>query len=256
MGVRNMMETPCKILILVIFTLTLGEAKDDRDNMIEVKEIIMELKDELAATKDGLAATNDKLVATMEELAATKEELAATNDKLVATNDKLVDTNDKLVATKEEQMATKEELTNVTMTMKDELKMLQKEVTILRDSPFLHMCGSHYDLLSGSKTIPYSKLFYSSTNTEGGGLDITSGVFTSPWGGSYTVTWSTSSWTLSGSGNDIYLYKNSNKVEESRHYSVNYNGAYVSEQGGRTLTLYLAMGDTLHLYCDNCYDIK
>merc|ERR1712083_995761 len=198
MGVRNMMETPCKILILVIFTLTLGEAKDDRDNMIEVKEIIMELKDELAATKDGLAATNDKLVATMEELAATKEELAATNDKLVATNDKLVDT--------------KEELTNVTMTMKDELKMLQKEVTILRDSPFLHMCGSHYDLLSGSKTIPYSKLFYSSTNTEGGGLDITSGVFTSPWGGSYTVTWSTSSWTLSGSGNDIYLYKNNIRV--------------------------------------------
>merc|ERR1711874_674399 len=97
----------------------------------------------------------------MEELAATREEL---------------------VTTKEEQMSTK-----------DELKMLEKEVTIIRDSPYLHMCGSHYEELSyyQTKTVPYSKLLYSSTNTEGGGLDISSGVFTAPCAGSYTVTWST-----------------------------------------------------------------
>ena len=208
------METPCKILILVIFTLTLGEAKDDRDIMIE--EIIMELK-------DGLAATNDKLVATMEELVTTNYKLVATNDKLVATKEDLVATKDELAC-----------LTNVTMTTKDELKMLEKEVTIIRDPPNLHMCGSNYEVLSNynSKTIPYTKMLYSSTNTEGGGLDISSGVFTAPWGGSYTVTWSTSSWTFSGhTGNDIYLYKNSNKVEESRHFSYSNNGDFVYDQG-------------------------
>merc|ERR1712037_969896 len=128
-------------------------------------------------------------------------------------------------------------------------------VTILRDPPYLHMCGSHYAALSNynSMTITFSTLLYSATNTEGGGLDISSGVFTAPVGGSYTVTWSTSSGTDSGHSNYIYLYKNSNKVEESTHFSYNSNDLYVYEQGGRTLTLYLAMGDTLHLYCDSCH---
>ena len=35
----------------------------------------------------------------------------------------------------------------------------------------------------------YDKLIYSSTNVEGG-LDISTGQFTSGWPGSYTVTWS------------------------------------------------------------------
>ena len=160
----------------------------------------MELKDELAAVKD--------------ELASTKNEQLATKDKLVATTEELAG------------------VTNLTMTTKEELKMLEKEVTILRDPPHLHMCGSHYDKLQNynSKPITFSTLLYSATNTEGGGLDISSGVFTAPWGGSYTVTWSTSSDTHSGTYNDIYLYKNSNQVEESRHYSHNGN-SYVQEQG-------------------------
>merc|ERR1712083_839132 len=135
--------------------------------MIEVKEIIMELKDELAATQKELVAVKDELEFTKNEQLATKDGLSATNDKLVATMEKL--------------LATKEAI--VTITTKDELKMLEKEVTIIRDPPHLHMCGSHYDSIYGSNTIiTYSNLFYSSTNTEGGGLDITSGVFTAPLG--------------------------------------------------------------------------
>ena len=229
--------------------------------------------------KDELAATNDKLLATMEELEATKNEQLATKDGLEATKEELADAKEELQAikeaTKDELAHTKKDLTNLTMTMttKDELKMLEKKVTILRDSPYLHICGSHYDKLSFyySRTITFSKLFYSATNTEGGGLDISSGVFTAPWGGSYTVTWSTSSVSYIGHGNNIYLYKNSNMVEESKHWSYNSNDLYVYEQGnnyyyynnhyilpiigGRTLTLYLARGDTLHLYCEDCNDI-
>ena len=137
---------------------------------------------------------------------------------------------DELAAVKDEQLATKEEL----VTTKDQLKMLEKEVTILRDPPHLHMCGSYNGGLSNynSSTITFSKLLYSATNTEGGGLDITSGVFTAPWGGSYTVTWSINSVTYGSHTNFIYLYKNSNKVQESLLYSHNSDPSYyVNEQG-------------------------
>ena len=111
--------------------------------------------------------------------------------------------------------------------------MLEKEVTILGDPPHLHMCGSYNGGLSNynSSTITFSKLLYSATNTEGGGLDLMSGVFTAPWGGSYTVTWSIRSYSISRNDNIIYLYKNSNQVKESRHDSGNNNDHAVAEQG-------------------------
>ena len=58
-----------------------------------------------------------------------------------------------------------------------------------------------------------------------------SGVFTAPWGGSYTVTWSIRSYSISRNDNIIYLYKNSNQVKESRHDSGNNNDHAVAEQG-------------------------
>merc|ERR1711874_456858 len=97
-----------------------------------------------------------------------KDELAVTNDKLVATMEELADTKEELAHTKKDLNAALTNLTNVTITTKDKLKMLEKEVTILRDPPFLHMCGSNSGSLSGIwKHITYDKLFYSSTNTEG-----------------------------------------------------------------------------------------
>ena len=113
-----------------------------------------------------------------------------------------------------------------------------------------------------SGTISYTSLLYSSTNQEDGGLDITTGVFTAPWGGSYTVSWDTSAELEHGELVDIYLNKNGNNIEESRHSSYYGGNDYVSDQGkllltllyiiivyyiigGRTLVVYLAMGDTL-----------
>ena len=149
------METPCKILILVLFTLTLGEAKDERDILIEVKEIMMEWKEKVTRTEDNLAATKAELADIKAEQAATKAELANT----------------------------KKDLNNLTIATKEDMMMLEKEVTIIREPPYIHTCGSHYEYLSHyhSQTLPYSTLLYSATNTEGGGLDISSGIFTAPW---------------------------------------------------------------------------
>ena len=95
------------------------------------------------------------------------------------------------------------------------------EVTNLRYPPYLHSCGSHFEGLSiKSQTVPYTSLLYSSTNTEGGGLNIETGVFTSPHPGTYTATWSL---VAQNDRRDypviLYLYKNGKRIEEAQHYS-------------------------------------
>ena len=132
---------------------------------------------------------------------------------------------------------------------------LEREMSILKDPPYTFVCGSHSPTIStNQQTIPYTNLLYSSTNVDGAGLDISTGLFTSGHPGSYTATWS-----LSAHGKErvshveIYLRKNGGKVAESEHFSDLTAGEGESyEQGGRTIILHLDRGDTLDLYCDNC----
>merc|ERR1712179_183695 len=103
-----------------------------------------------------------------EDLDNIKEMMAEMNERLSLAEEKLAKTESELAATKNE---------------------LAKAVSDQAAPPYIHECGSHYDCLPASYgTIPFTSLLYSSTNTEGGGLNITTGVFTAPWGGSYTVS--------------------------------------------------------------------
>merc|ERR1712106_453469 len=230
MGSHFRMKTAVKICMLLgIFMITLVEPKDDLD--IIVKEMMMEMNGRMLLLEAELKTTK-------EELTATKEEL-----KLTATKEEL-----KLTATKEELSVTRDDLTS-----KDH--ELERDLSIIRNPPFIHSCGSISRTKITSQTLRYSKLLYSSTNTEGGGLDIATGVFTSPWPGSYTVTWSL--YAGDGAVNSqvqIYLRQNGQNIGESLHASgySGPSGSYVDDQGGRTLVLHLDMGDTLDLYCQDC----
>ena len=144
---------------------------------------------------------------------------------------------------------------------KDDLKVykemthdLQKQVLILRNPPWTFSCGSHYaGIMATSKEISYSKLLYSSSNVEGAGLDISSGVFSAGYPGTYTATWSLQARDDTGDGfMDIYLRKNAKTIEESLHRSL-YTGSegYLADNGGRTMVLHLDTGDTLDLYCQD-----
>ena len=108
---------------------------------------------------------------------------------------------------------------------------LEKEVSALREPPFIHTCGSHYSgTFLTSTTIPYESLLYSSTNTQGGGLDVSSGIFTSPHPGTYEATWSMAAHdNHNDNAVDIYLRKNSQDIQESRHqsYNINSNGGII-----------------------------
>merc|ERR1712037_725755 len=197
-----------KILLLVLFTLSMGEpAKEDIEMM---KEMMLEMNEKLARTEEDLSVA-------LTDIATTKDDLATTKTALME---------------------------------------LELEVSRVKEDPFIHACGSYSGWLTiVSSTIPYSSLLYSSTNMPGvGGLDTETGVFTAPHPGSYTVTWST--FASDDAGDDavsLYLYKNGQRIQESRHVS-SYSGpsGLVADQGGRTLVQHLALGDTLELYCDDC----
>merc|ERR1712098_105001 len=124
-------------------------------------------------------------------------------EKWTKTEDKLVEALNELAETKTELSETK------------------SEIERMRNTPYMHACGAHINKLNmRSATIPYSTLLYSSTNTEGGGLDIASGVFTSSWSGSYTVSLGLIAQDDAGEHTvDIYLQHNGENIDESRHYS-------------------------------------
>merc|ERR1712142_1143666 len=206
MGV--IMETLCKIIIMVLFTLARGE---DTQDMEEIKEMMRDMNIRVHKAEEKWTKTEDKLAEALIELAETKTELSET----------------------------------------------KSEIKRMRNTPYMHACGAHIDKLNmKSTTIPYYTLLYSSTNTEGGGLDIASGVFTSSYPGSYTVTWALHPYNDAGDHYvSIYLQHNGQNIDESHHLSY-YSGpgpnSQVWDQGGRTLVLHLDQGDTLQLYCEDC----
>jgi len=259
------METLINILSMILFTIAMAE--DERELKI-MKEMIMETNNRVLLTEKTLKKTQDELQSTRNELAVALSNLSFTKKDLKTALVKLAISKNYFanslnnIATKKDLAATREDLiiTITDLATKDDhlmtkTKDLEREVAYLKDSPFLHVCGSYYNgLYIRLQTIPYSSLLYSATNTEGGGLDLETGIFTSPFPGSYSVTWSLLAAVGTGEfAVTIYLRRNGEIVEESRHLS-SYTGAdgYVYDQGGRTLVLYLGLGDTLSLYCGDC----
>ena len=194
------METQGKIVIMVIITITMGQAKEDLETM---KEMMAKMKIEM---DERLSLTEGKLAKAEVDLAATKDGL------IVALNDLAI-----------------------TKAKSDEL---EREMENLRAAPYINVCGSHYDQLSTSSgTIPYTSLLYSSTNAAGGGLDITTGVFTAPHPGTYTVYWDTSAHLVSAQDVQIFLQKNGENIQESHHVSVYTGDAGLFDQGKLSLIL-------------------
>merc|ERR1719481_716943 len=193
------MVTLCKIVIMVLFSFARG---DDTQDMEEIKEMMRDMNIRVQKAEEKWTKTEDKLAEALIELAKTETDLAETKTKLVTTENDLATTKHAL-----------NELAN---------------------PPYMHACGYKSSTNIKSATIPYQTLLYSSTNTEGGGLDIASGVFTSSYPGSYTVTWALMAADDAGEHPVwIYLQHNGQNIDESYHVSV-YNGpsGSVDDQGG------------------------
>jgi hypothetical protein len=199
------------ILVVIFMLVTRGEAKDDLENI--VKEM------------------NERLTLTEEKLKETQGELLELKNENVQLKDDLLNTKEDLLNTKEDLINTKEDL----QTKDQELEM---DVSFLKEPPFFHVCGFQQSTNILGETIPFS-LLYSSTNTEGGDLDVDTGILISPLSGTYTVTWSLHSLDREEvTALNIILRKNGEQVGGSWHFS-RYTGStgYVSGMG-RNITEY------------------
>merc|ERR1711892_1215887 len=202
---------------------------------------------EMNGMKESLILNEEKLLMTEAKNIQLEQKLKKTFHHIKIFEDELTSTKIQLAADKIDLTVTIDDLTC-------KGQQLEREVSILKNPPFIHACGYIRDTSTTAQTITYSSLYYSSTNTEGGGLDVTTGIFSCPHPGSYTVTWSLSTGNDAGEKwVEIFLRKNGQNIVESYHRS-RYTGpsGAVYEQGGRSLVLHLDIGDSLDLFCSNC----
>jgi len=132
------------------------------------------------------------------------------------------------------------------------LGRMQDDITPLKG--YINTCAYQDSTNIKSQTITYDKLLLASSNLGGGGINTGTGLFTAPITGDYLLTYSGVAHNNAGdSAVQIYIMKNTVKIEESQHYS-NYGGSSGFEyaQGGRSLILHLAKGETTRLYCQDC----
>jgi len=129
----------------------------------------------------------------------------------------------------------------------------------LVEPPYLYVCGYQDKFDETRTTMTYDKLFMNHTNVEmSGGLDIITGIFRSPVAGIYSVTFATSNYANKNDSSVQMLFKkNAGYLGESMTKSANRGASegYIFENMGKDLLLFLGEGETLELYCFDCYEV-
>ena len=130
------------------------------------------------------------------EMKVTKETILEMKEMMLGLKSRLAKVDQKLKETKEDMLKVENE------------DMMENDVSILGDAPYLHQCGFHTRASFVDSILSYECLFYDVTN-QASGLSWETGVFSCPYPGTYTITWSISS----EDGTDdpaveIYLRKN------------------------------------------------
>merc|ERR1711935_1232635 len=81
-------------------------------------------------------------------------------------------------------------LTDLVDTLSNTSSDHEKNINVLRDPPSIFYCGYKNSASATSSVLTFDRLSYSRSNQPTGGLDPKTGVFTSPYPGSYSVSWS------------------------------------------------------------------
>jgi len=230
------------ILVLLVLQVTWTKV-EVREN---IQDVVREMVVEVRSLKQEMKDMND----TFGKELKTKDD---TIQKLER------ETNAKVVTLEQEvkNMKSKHDLLERELKIKDDMikdmnETFGKELkTKDPPAPYSFFCG-YKDLTAiHSATITYDSLLYSSTNIpDDATMDVETGIFTSGWGGTYTVTWSLYDHGNSNQRVDLYLRKNEEMIPESQYFSINSPSGY--DQGGRSLLLRLERGETLDLWCKDC----
>merc|ERR1711892_930226 len=66
----------------------------------------------------------------------------------------------------------------------------EKSINVLRSPPAVSYCGYRHDTTATYSVLTFDRLSYSYNNQHNGGLNRATGIFSSPYSGTYSVTWS------------------------------------------------------------------
>jgi len=202
----------------------------------DIKTILQELRDNDARQEEKISQQNSEIEMLKKEILANQESITGMELKIKELQEEKFD------ATEKQTMPMKSENASARLATRGQR---------VRDPPEVYYCGYQAGR-SSHGPITYDSLFYDRNNQGTGGLSISSGTFTAPYPGTYQVTWSLYAGLFPGQGVLVYLYRGSQRVEESFHSS-RYPGSSgnvsgpVWDQGGRTLFLHLDLGEQLHL---------
>ena len=91
------------------------------------------------------------------------------------------------------------------------------EKIVLQEKPYLSVCAENPSTKSDrrGKTINYDSIFHSSTDIDGGGLDICTGVLIVGQSDTYSVSWNSFSGAR-GPSKSLVLRKNGRQVAETQ----------------------------------------
>merc|ERR1719350_1626003 len=133
------------------------------------------------------------------------------------------------------------------------------EVTRMRDLPYEMFCAYQDKWTTPSSTISFDSFLadYNNGDRPGGGqgeMDLATGTFTCLTGGYYTISFAAYHLLHLKESTNLFLYHNGERLAASSGWQSNDNsaGAALAIQGGRTLILHLAVGDTLSLGVTAC----
>ena len=139
--------------------------------------------------------------------------------------------------------------------LEDRLEKVERQVG---DNPYCYQCGYRTDWDMSDSVMTYTRLLYSSSNLSGG-LNISTGLFTAGHSGTWAIASSLLSTQYSGDVNQVWIFKNQQKIEESEHYSYYVNSGqleYTKSMGSRTLYLHLETGDQVSLRAGSVYYLE
>ena len=196
------MGTQVKIVITILILINIPGAMLHKDI---IKQMTKEMNQPLSIDKKNKEGASYEFAIIQNELSAIKADLASAHNELTTIKVDFMTTKDELAITKHDLASTKLDLKKAMHNHEAKEEELKKEIKILKNPPFIHFCGYQRSTSVTVQTITYSTLLYSSTNTEGGGLDIETGIFTSPHPGNYTVTWALFSNSGHGDHDHVYL---------------------------------------------------
>eukprot|EP00091_Calanus_sinicus_P008921 TRINITY_DN21219_c0_g1_i1.p1 TRINITY_DN21219_c0_g1~~TRINITY_DN21219_c0_g1_i1.p1 ORF type:complete len:239 (+),score=47.09 TRINITY_DN21219_c0_g1_i1:134-850(+) len=135
-------------------------------------------------------------------------------------------------------------------------KSIVDTIDLVRNPPTSFYCGTKRSASLLEAIVTYDTLFYSRTNIEDAiGLDVKSGIFTSDFPGTYTVSYSLHTDDDVGDPEKVvYVRKNGEILSQTKMVS---GSGWAKDhenwdQGSMTFIVHLEKGDQLDLWCEDC----